>query len=324
VFDPGGNNTEALSDPSDAGLPNISTFKTGDASADLVIPITQNYTVTFRPAGPMYVQITREADLPDQAVRYQDLTLPAGVTARIRLTPQGIENLNYDSDGDGVFETSVTPTTSVTGTAAQDIEAPVVTISENSQSQNVTVVTVSATDSASGVKKINYSLDGTNYQTYSAPFSVDPYRTRKIYAFADDNVANRSGLVEFQLTAPPPVVMVEEGAPNRAVALDSVTWVRAPFPILTNRNFSADGHTRVILFISGLVLTQSDASIVTVIASAFPLPVESVGTLTGVPGLNATYIVVRLPDSLPAGELPLTIAVGGVVNSNPVTLGISP
>ena len=94
-----------------------------------------------------------------------------------------------------------------------------VAIVENKQSQNVTLVTVSATDSDSGVKKVSYSLDGTNYQTYSAPFSVDPYRVRKIYAFADDNVANRSGLVEFQLTAPPPIVFWEQGTTNRAVAL---------------------------------------------------------------------------------------------------------
>jgi hypothetical protein len=46
--------------------------------------------------------------------------------------------------------------------------------------------------------------------------------------------------------------------------------------------------------------------------------------VTGVTGLNASYIIVRLPDGLPAGEWPLTIAVGGVVNSNPVTLAISP
>ena len=54
------------------------------------------------------------------------------------------------------------------------------------------------------------------------------------------------------------------------------------------------------------------------------MPVENVGTVSGVTGLNASYIVVRLPDGLPAGELPLTIAVGGVVSINSVTLSISP
>ena len=56
-------------------------------------------------------------------------------------------------------------------------------------------------------------------------------------------------------------------------------------------------------------------------ASGISLPVENVGTVMGVTGLNAAYIVVRLPDGLPAGDLPLTIAVDGIVNTNSVTLG---
>jgi hypothetical protein len=272
----------------------------------------------------MFVQILKEGGAPEQAVRYQDLNLAPGINAQIVLTPQGPQTLTYDSNGDGSFESTIPPSVSATGAAAQDTEAPIVTIGENPQSPNATVVTVTATDSGSAVKRVIYSLDGTNYQIYSAPFSVDPYRVRKIYSFADDNVANRSGIVEFQLTAPPPVVFVEEGMTNRAVALDSVTWLRSPFPILNSFNFSADRRTRVTLFISGILLTTSDAPIVTVQASGFMLPVENVGTLTGVTGLNASYIVVRLPDGLPTGELPLTIAVGGIVNSNSVTLSISP
>lgn len=320
-----GQSTNPFSDPQDGGVPGVSSYVTSEKSVDVIVPLDQVYTVTFTTnTDPLAISITRETEQADQAVRYQDLTLPAGVKAVVKLTPQGIEQLRYDSDGDGTFETTVTPTVSVSGTSAQDTDPPLITIAETRQSQNVTVVTVTATDSGSGVKKINYSLDGTNYQTYSAPFSVDPYRVRRIYGFADDNVANRSGLVEFQLTAPPPIVFVEQGTTNRAVALDSVTWMRAPFPILTNFNFTADRHTRVILFISGLLLTQSDASIVTVQASGMTLPVENVGTVAGVTGLNASYIVVRLPDGLPVGELPLTIAVGGIVNTNSVTLGISP
>lgn len=77
-------------------------------------------------------------------------------------------------------------------------------------------------------------------------------------------------------------------------------------------------------FISGPQLAPSDSLIVTVQAAGITLPVENVGTVTGVMGLNASYIVVRLPDGLPAGELPLTVAVAGVTNTNPVTLRISP
>jgi hypothetical protein len=121
-----------------------------------------------------------------------------------------------------------------------------------------------------------------------------------------------------------PVIFIEEGTVNRAVALDSVTFVHGPFRILTDHNFSADRHTRVIIFTSNLGLSQPDSSILTVQAAGFPLTVENVGMLTGVPGLDVSYIVVRLPDGLPAGNLPLTVTLRGVISSNAPTLGILP
>jgi hypothetical protein len=150
---------------------------------------------------PLSIEITREIDLPDQAIRYQDLVLPAGVMAKVRFTPQGIENLVYDSDGNGTFETTVTPTVSASGTSAQDVTPPTVNVSETRQ-QSFTLVTLTASDSESGVKAIYYSADGSSFRPYTTPFNVDPYRNPVIYAFADDNVANRSSLSTYQLTAP--------------------------------------------------------------------------------------------------------------------------
>jgi len=326
VSDSAGKSATLTNDGVGPDIPGMNAYLMGDKAFMLVLATDQTYTVTLQSENePLFISITKGTEeSTSQALRYQDLNLPPSVKALLSFTPQGVDLLRYDGNGDGTFETVVNPTALVAGTAAQDTEAPVLTVAENRQSQNVTVVTVSATDVGSSVKKVSYSLDGTNYQTYSGTFSVDPYRTRKIYSFAEDNVGNRSSVIEFQLTATPPFVLVEQGTTNRAVALDSVTWLRSPFPVLNNFNFSADRHTRVILFISGLLLAHSDSPIVTVQASGITLPIESVGTVTGVSGLNASYIVVRLPDGLPAGELPLTIAVGGVVNTNPVTLGISP
>jgi hypothetical protein len=143
------------------------------------------------------IELTQGDDIATtQAIRYQDLSLPPGVTARIRLTPQGIENLAYDSDGDGTFETTVTPTVSVSGSTAQDAEPPTVSISA-AQQQSGLLVTVTAADAGSGVKGISYSLDGANFQPYTAAFSVNPNQGTVVYAFADDNVANRSSLVTY-------------------------------------------------------------------------------------------------------------------------------
>ena len=123
-----------------------------------------------------------------------------------------------------------------------------------------------------------------------------------------------------------PLIYAEDGT-NNAAALDSVTLFRGPFR-LTNPNynfFSVDQRTRVVLFTSNLRLTQSDLSDPTVLvveASGVNLPVEKVGQLF-VPGLSNSYIIVRLPENLPSGQLQLRIRLRGIT-SDAVTLNISP
>ena len=111
----------------------------------------------------------------------------------------------------------------------------------------------------------------------------------------------------------PPLIFTETGT-NHVAAVDSVTFVRAPFRLFNPNNFSSDQRTRIIFFTSDLGLTQPNA-LLSVHASGFPLTVESVGPLSGVPGLSASYIVVRLPDGLPAGDLQLTVALGSATSS---------
>ena len=50
-------------------------------------------------------------------------------------------------------------------------------------------------------------------------------------------------------------------------------------------------------------------------ANGVNLPVENVGAVTGVTGLNGSYIVVRLPDGLPAGNLSLTVTARGLTSA---------
>jgi len=126
------------------------------------------------------------------------------------------------------------------------------------------------------------------------------------------------------VTQPPPTILTEEGATSNAAAFDSVTFVRGPFTVLGLHNFSSDQHTRVILFTSNLGLTVPDPAQLTVQAGGTLLTVENVGTLTGVSGLDASYIVVRLPTGLATGNLPLTVTLHGVASNNNPTLGITP
>jgi hypothetical protein len=122
-----------------------------------------------------------------------------------------------------------------------------------------------------------------------------------------------------------PVIFAEEGT-NNVAALESVLFTRGPFRILNSSNFSADHHTRIILFTSDLGLTQSDLSnpaTLVVEGPGYLLPVENVGALTGVTGLSGSYIVVRLPDGLPTGALQMWVRLRGVT-SDARTLNISP
>jgi len=113
------------------------------------------------------------------------------------------------------------------------------------------------------------------------------------------------------LTPPPPTILTEENT-GRAIALDSVTLMRDPFPIVTRQNFSLDGHTRIMLFAVNLnLMTGEDASIVTAQAEdsqqrIFPLVVEFVGKVPGFDWL--TQVNLKLPDDLTnAGDIGVRI-----------------
>lgn len=68
---------------------------------------------------------------------------------------------------------------------------------------------------------------------------------------ADANNQNDVFASEVPPPADPLALLTEEGS-NRAVALDSVTMMRDPFPLTTTHNFSADGRTRIMLFAANL------------------------------------------------------------------------
>ena len=93
-----------------------------------------------------------------------------------------------------------------------------------------------------------------------------------------------------------------------AIALDSVTMVRDPFPLTNIFNFSADDRTRLMLFGRNLDLVSGEnlsALTVRVEDAAQNLisfaTVEFLGRLQGVPE-PITQIVVRLPNNTPANQ----------------------
>jgi Tol biopolymer transport system component len=118
----------------------------------------------------------------------------------------------------------------------------------------------------------------------------------------------------------PPAVYAEEGTGN-AVAVTAVTHLRGPFQMVDPYNFSMDGRTRITLFTSNLGITTPPVpptSTLSVQANGVNLPVENVGPIAGTGAPSGSYIVVKLPDGLPKGNLSLTITLRGL--TSPVTI----
>lgn len=221
-------------------VPGVDFHTIGEKSFEVIMPADSTFTLTFNAGtGPMFIELIKAVskDSPLQAIRYRDLNLPAGVNSLLRLTANGVENLRYDADGDGSFETVVQPTASATGALALDVDPPTVSISGTYQ-QNTALVTLAAQDNISGVKNMRYSFDGAHFQFYSSPFTVNLAQAHTLYVFADDNMANRSVDDIFELK---PVLMpasqnfaYQGGTGNLDVAVpgsfnwtatSSVTWI---------------------------------------------------------------------------------------------------
>ena len=135
--------------------------------------------------------------------------------------------------------------------------------------------------------------------------------------------------IKFEtITTPLPTsvpLLLAEGSTRRAVALDSVTFLRDPFPLDSVLNFSPDRRTRIVFFATNLFRPPEMTPVITAQAEdsqhrVFPLSVEYVG---GVPGQDwLTQLVVKLPNEMTnAGNAWISITVGGI-RSNQVVISV--
>jgi hypothetical protein len=128
----------------------------------------------------------------------------------------------------------------------------------------------------------------------------------------------------------PPQLLTADGT-DRAIALDSVTFVRDPFALLGEHNFSSDHRTRITLFVLHAQLKPGEnASAVTaeadVAGTIIPLTVESVRTVPNFDWL--TQVVVKFPDNFSTGgggpqDAKVRITLRGA-NSNQAVVTIVP
>ncbi len=175
------------------------------------------------------------------------------------------------------------------------------------------------------------NIAGANASSYTTPPTTAAdtgARFRCVVSNSSGSATSNEAVLTVTANQPPPdapQLLTEENS-MRAIALDSVTWFRDPFPLSTPFNFSADGRTRVMLFAVNLKLLPGESSSA-VSAEAidsqqkvFPLGVEAVATYPGFDWL--TYVVVRLSDELKGGgDVQLRIKVRGV-SSNSVAINL--
>lgn len=185
-------------------------------------------------------------------------------------------------------------------------------------------VTVLASSNAAGTASAN---DGSAAAALSADGQVVAFQSAAGDLVTEDT--NRLTDVFVYPGAFPAVPkLITEGGTSRAVALDSVTFARDPFPVMTDHNFSPDKRTRVVLFATRLEVAPGEkASVVTAQAEdaqrrVYPLAVEHVGA---VPNLHwITQVVVKLPAELEAaGDVWVSLTLRGAM-SNKAVIQIKP
>ncbi|MEZ4731836.1 MAG: hypothetical protein R3E79_32345 [Caldilineaceae bacterium] len=178
----------------------------GKRAHAFIVPVTATYTLTFQVGPQPAALLISEGDGVNRrrAVRYLDLAFPATRTLTLQL-PFSAAALQQDSNDDGLPDTVITPRANVADALANDATPPLVTLAALHQG-GLRQITVTAQDEGAGVQAIYYSTDGQHYQPYTAPFTVDPTQVKRIFAFAEDRVANRSSLTRAlldNLPAPP-------------------------------------------------------------------------------------------------------------------------
>lgn len=188
---------------------------------EVTLPIDNTFDIKFRTSSDiMEVKIVKgkTEKVGSRVIKYLDMNLPVGVMAWLRFTPQGVMDLRYDADGDGVFESTLAPRYDLSGDAAKDVTAPLISINADI-SGNTATVSITASDSETGVKEIYYQVKGSDIpRHYTAPFVVNTSQSKFITAYAEDNAGNRrSAIKQFDFTPPtttailPPVSPTSDG-----------------------------------------------------------------------------------------------------------------
>ncbi|HEX8709797.1 MAG TPA: hypothetical protein VF723_16265, partial [Pyrinomonadaceae bacterium] len=118
----------------------------------------------------------------------------------------------------------------------------------------------------------------------------------------------------IQTPSAPRLILDESGPdPNQAAAIDSMLFLRDPFPVVNAANVlnqGTDRNTRLIIFVTNLQLAAGETAssvVVSLLGSnnqSYELAAEDV---RAVPNFNFTQVVFRLPDNLAPGTCTIKV-----------------
>lgn len=115
-----------------------------------------------------------------------------------------------------------------------------------------------------------------------------------------------------------PILLTEENS-DRALAFDSVSLLRDPFPMQTYNLFSVDGRSRVMLLGRNLdLLAGEQLSAITVQAvdaqhRTYPVTVEYLGRVPQFDWLS--QLIIKLPDEIPPGDVTVYVTLRGLTSN---------
>jgi len=185
---------------------------------------------------------------------------------------------------------------------------------------------------------IHYTTNGSD-PTESDPVvasggtvTVDHSLTLKARAFRSDFATSAVKSATYTVVAPLPLqLLLDQTGPalDQAAALDLLTLLRDPFPVVNANNLlnlTTDPNTRVIVFVGNLQLGQGEgasAVVVNLVGSndqSYDIPAEDVRSLNGSEFAQVTF---RLPSTLATGTCTIRIKAHAQV-SNAGTIRIKP
>jgi reprolysin-like metallo-peptidase family M12B len=199
----------------------------------------------------------------------------------------------------------------------------------NTSSAPINCANVRVLLSVDGGNSFPFTLVSNAPNTGAATITVPnlPTSSARVKVEASGNIFFNISPSNFTISpnsTSPPTLLTEINT-NRAIALDSVTFLCDPFS-LTSLNFSSDQRTRILLFATGLELMPGESiSVVTAQAEdpahqIYPLTVENVEKVPNFDWL--TQVNLRLPDAIAgAGDVLVSISLRGAW-SNKVVVGI--